>query len=195
MGRYRDGKDTTDQYRRIDVRFLRRYGYLRPGASFTLRWSCNGVETGSIHGCTTSNSVVLSYRHQPWGSDEWQLKEYPVELVRTPCHYGGERTWFLCPARGCRRRVAILYGGGIYACRRCHQLVYKSQREQSHDRALRRTQAIRMKLGGSANMLEPFPAKPTGMHWRTYQRLQLEAGGAESRAWPPWLLRRIQAGS
>ncbi len=37
VGRYRSGKDTTDQYQRIEVWFLRRHGYLRPGASFTLR--------------------------------------------------------------------------------------------------------------------------------------------------------------
>jgi hypothetical protein len=28
-----------------------------------------------------------------------------------------------------------------------------------------------MKLGGSANMLDDFPEKPKGMHWRTYERL------------------------
>jgi len=195
MGRYRDGKDTTDQYQRIEVGFLRRYGYLRAGASFTLRWNRNGIETGSIHGCTTWNSIVLSYRHQRLGSEEWQQKEYPVELVRTPCHYGGERTWFLCPARGCGRRVGVLYGGGIFACRHCHQLVYESQREQPHDRALRRAQAIRMKLGGSGSMAEPFPDKPKGMHWRTYERVCLEAEARQTLSWPPWLLRRIQAGS
>ena len=41
---------------------------------------------------------------------EWE--RYPVFLDTTLCHIGGERHWFLCPARGCGRRVAILYGGG-----------------------------------------------------------------------------------
>jgi hypothetical protein len=27
---------------------------------------------------------------------------------------------------------------------------------------------IRERLGGSANMMKPFPEKPKGMHWRTY---------------------------
>jgi hypothetical protein len=37
-------------------------------------------------------------------------------------------------------------------------------------RALRRAQEIREKLGGSANMTRPFPEKPKGMHWETYDR-------------------------
>jgi hypothetical protein len=180
MGRYGSGKATTDYRHKIDVRFMRRYGYLRPGAFFTLRWSRNGVQTGSIQGRTTWNSIVLSYLHQPFGSDQWQRKEQAVELVRTPCNYGGQRTWFLCPVGGCGRRVGVLYSGSIFACRHCHQLVYQSQREQSHDRALRRAQAIRMKLGGSANMLEPFPDIPKGMHWRTYERLRSEHDRADA---------------
>lgn len=174
MGWSRGGKDTTDCHHKIDVFSLNRDGLLRSGTWFTVRWGRNGVETGTIQGRTAWNSIVLSYQHRRPGADEWQQKEYPVELVRTPCHYGGERTWFLCPARGCGRRVAVLYGGGIFACRHCHQLVYESQREQPHYRALRRAQAIRMKLGGSGSMAEPFPDKPTGMHWQTYERLRAE---------------------
>ncbi len=34
-----------------------------------------------------------------------------------------------------------------------------------------RPQKIRKRLGGSANMMEPFPEKPKGMHHDTYMRL------------------------
>ena len=47
------------------------------------------------------------------------------------------------------------------------------------DRALHKAQSIRKRLGGSANMMEPFPEKPKGMHWRTYERLWREHHEAE----------------
>src|ERR1039457_579442 len=85
--------------------------------------------------------------------NSWTDLEYAVRIERTSCNYGGTRTWFLCPTTGCGRRVAILYlGGAIFACRHCYRLAYKSQREAPYMRALHRAQAIRIKLGGSANL-------------------------------------------
>ena len=49
------------------------------------------------------------------------------------------------------------------------------EQETPGDRSLHRGQAIRMRLGGSANSTEPFPEKPKGMHYDTYYRLKLKA--------------------
>ena len=110
--------DTTDDYRSIDVRWLKRRGMLTPGASGSLTWSRRGEVVGAIQIQAEPERVILKYRHKS-GGDEWQDQSYPVYLDTTPCNMGGERQWLLCPARGCGRRVAVLYGGTIFPCRHC----------------------------------------------------------------------------
>ena len=169
-GRRYGSKSITNEYRQLDVRRLQRDGLLERRFAFNWRWSRNGDPVGNISIRPEEDRIVLSYRHQRAGQD-WESKEYPVLLDRTSCHYGGERAWFLCPARGCTKRVAILYGGGVFACRHCYRLAYESQTESPAYRALSRTQNIRMRLGGSGSMAEDFPDKPKGMHWKTYMSL------------------------
>jgi hypothetical protein len=190
MSRYGSGKDTTDGYRKIDVRFLRKHGYLAHGASFTLSWSRNSERAGWIQCQTIDDSLILRYRHRCGDGDEWKSEEYPVRISRTRCNYGGERPWLHCPALGCDRRVAILYGGRIFACRQCYQLAYECQREAPHFRALRRAQGIHEKLGGTGIIAHPV-FKPKGMHWRTYSRQLERLQEEESRAVPQWLLRHL----
>jgi len=166
MGRY-STKNTTSSCLHVDIRYLQRKGFLRPCGWQTLCWSRNGEPFGSIRIRAEFDRVVLKYRHQRYG-DDWKNEEYRVFLDSTPCNYGGTRLWVLCPGRGCSRRVAVLYGGSIFACRHCHQLAYESQRETPYSRALSRAQAIKVKLGGSPG--RDFPDKPKGMHWQTYER-------------------------
>lgn len=172
MAVYGTGKDTTSNYKRFDVRFLRQRGYLTRGTSFTLRWTRNGTDAGWIQCRTTDDAVVLSYRHRRYETDEWESEEYSVRISHTVCNYGGQRPWLHCPARGCGKRVAILYGGAIFACRHCHQLAYESQRERDYERALRRAQSINERLGGVGCVADGVPPKPKGMHWSTYRRLE-----------------------
>jgi hypothetical protein len=183
--RYRfDKKTTTEECHSVDVRYLHREGLLEPGRWFSLRWSRAGSETGSIRGAVEGSDrperVLLLYRHRSGLAADWEYVHEPVSLDWTNCNFGGKRPWFVCPGDGCERRSAILYGPGRYfLCRHCYDLVYDSQRETRMTRALRRAQAIRERLGGSANMTEPFPDKPKGMHWATYERLREEHDEAE----------------
>jgi hypothetical protein len=96
-----------------------------------------------------------------------------VRIVRT-CNLGGERAWFICPAVGCGRRVAILYGGGIFACRRCYQLAYASARVDVCDRAARRADRLRARLGWEPGILNGNGSKPKWMRWRTFDCLAAE---------------------
>ena len=124
--------------------------------------------------------MTLLYRHRRGPGGEWEDLKQVVPLTWTVCNFGGEGPWFICPGLGCDRMVAVLYGPGRYfLCRHCYELVYQSQRDNGMYRALHRAQKIRERLGGSANMMEPFPEKPKGMHWSTYERLFWEHYEAE----------------
>jgi hypothetical protein len=127
----------------------------------------------------TGDQLMLSYRVRKQGS-EWRDVEQPTQILWVACRFGGQRPYFLCPARGCGRLVTKLYGAGTYfLCRHCYRLAYASQRENRYDRALRRADNIRMRLGGKPGLAWPFPERPKGMHQRTYQRLYSEARQAE----------------
>jgi hypothetical protein len=172
-GRGQRGKDTTSDMRVLDIRRLQRDGLLTPGQLFIWKWSRNGDETASIRIRTESDRVMLSYRSRSH-EGEWQPQEYPVYLERRGCNFGGRRVWFRCPAPGCGRRAAILFGGAVFACRHCHKLAYASQRETDDDRAARRAEAIRRRLGWKAGILNGEGGKPKGMHWHTFSRLKAE---------------------
>ena len=153
---------------------------LKSGCRFSWRWSRAGKETASIGAFVYRDQVILSYRHRGGLGGEWEGVKEPISLEWTPCNFGGERPWFVCPGARCGRRVAVLYGPGKYfLCRHCYDLRYESQRENKAHRALRRAQKIRVRLGGSASMMEPFPERPKGMQHDTYMRLFWEHHQAE----------------
>jgi hypothetical protein len=174
-GRGQRGKDTTSDYRALDVRRLQRDGLLTPGRSFGWNWSRDGETVASIQVRAETDRIILNYRHKTGGSD-WQEMDYPVRLDWTNCTLGGRRAWLLCPARGCGRRVALLYigGSGIFACRHCYKLAYASQRETTDDRAMRRAGKIREILGWEPGIANLEGGKPKGMHWCTFERLKAE---------------------
>lgn len=182
-------KKKTATYPLLDVRQLQREGLLRAGLAFPCQLTQNGERTGSIDLRVDADRVTLSYRCRSRES-EWQHMDCSVQIEWTPCNYGGHRAWFRCPAECCGRRVAILYFVGVFACRRCHQLAYWSQRCSASEAALSLAQAIRERLGGSRNMYYPFPSKPRGMHWKTYSRLRLLHDKADAHCWPTWMRRR-----
>lgn len=171
-GRKNHHRTTVDMLS-LDVRWLQRNGLLQSGLPKTLTWSRNGQKTGSIQIQSDGFSVRLIYQTRP-NSGEAQEIDYPVRLTWTQCAFGGERSWFCCPARECGRRVAILYGGSVFACRHCHKLVYESQRERFPDRHALKADRVRKKLGWEPGAFSQRAGRPKGMHWKTFNRLQAE---------------------
>lgn len=96
-----------------------------------------------------------------------------VRLTATRLRLGGVRLWFLCPLT--MQRVRALYlpaGKRRFASREAHGLSYRSQGESDLFRSITRAQNIRARLGGDLSIHSPFPARPRGMHNRTYERLR-----------------------
>lgn len=170
------GKRTTNDMHVLDIRKIARAGLLKPGCSFNWQWTCNGEKIASIRLRTEADRVVFDYRTRNHG-DDWQDMHYPVYLAWSGCNYGGQRGWWLCPAAGCGRRVAVLYGGKVYACRQCHKLAYRTQRQQPHARACGQADKLRYQLGWEAGILNGNGSKPKGMHWQTFERLQAAHDG------------------
>ena len=168
-----DAKATTDDLLALDVRRLAREGMLRPGRCGTWHWIRRGEAVASIFIRAEQGQIALEYRHRS-NSEAWKDVKYTVRIERTRCNLGGSRPWFICPAAGCGRRVAILYGGGIFACRHCHQLAYASSREDAGDRAIRKTDRIRDRLGWRRGILNEPGEKPPWMRWNTFIRLILQ---------------------
>lgn len=154
----------------VDVRDWGRRGLLVPGTWFSWQWSRGGQAAGAIQVQARAGRVVLHYRTRSRGDQNWRSAEQPVELTFTACYLGGRRPWFLCPR--CARRVAKLFLAGTFTCRRCVGLPYASQGETVYDRAARRADKVRRRLGGRPGGEEPFPPRPRWMRHRTYERLR-----------------------
>jgi hypothetical protein len=164
-------KHCTGDYRELDIRKINRAGKLALGCVSSWSWSRNSQTLGNINMQAGVGKVTLNYRQRQHGG-EWEDVSYKVGLAFTPCHLGGQRVWWECPVEGCHKRVAVLYGGAdVFACRHCYRLAYRSQVETPHNRAFRRADNLRDRLGWGAGIANPTGDKPKGMHWRTYWRL------------------------
>jgi hypothetical protein len=153
---------TVERQRAIDLADLRRWGMLdRPSV---IEWSRGGASSGTTIVVPVDAGVRLLFR-----DPEGQLKRQYIEFTTTPTRFGGRRQWFKCPScgRGCR----VIYGRRHLRCRRCMGLRYQSQFESKRWRLDGQAIKLRMRLGGSASLRDPFPPKPKHMRWASYKRL------------------------
>lgn len=168
-------KTNTGEPKSISVRYLSNHGMLRAGYRGSLSWSRRGVNIGSIgYGCS-GDAVQLEYTLTDNATQQQTKHAYSVQLAQSPCHYGGSRSWLVCPRYGCGRRVLSLYlVGDLFLCRHCHKLGYESQQVVQWDRLTLKADKIRDRLGWEAGILNGAGVRPKGMHWRTYWRLWSE---------------------
>lgn len=157
-----------DSLLRLDVSNLRKMDALatEPGEELEVRLSWG--DSAAINVMVTHGTLRLVY------DCNCQPRDYRVMLERTPCNYGGERTWLMCPASGCKHRVAVLYlYGGVFVCRHCTGLLYDSQLTTANWRAKGQEWKLRTALGVKPGDIRPACMIPRakGRHRKTHDRL------------------------
>lgn len=132
-------KNTCETSRGMSISFLKKNGYLsgsdKSGTiTWTHGWSGSKSSIGIV-GCVYGYDphFRLHYTHTDFYGVKTNL-DYNIEVVSTPCYFGGKRYWLICPlirnGISCRKRIGVIYGAGkYYGCRRCHELAYQSQQE------------------------------------------------------------------
>ena len=121
-------KSSTKEFLCVDIRKMHRQGQLRSDASTVITDRAGHAETQLA---AQTDQVTIRHGIRLLAGFR-ELARQTIKLDKTPCHYGGERSWFRCP--GCDRRVAVLYGQKLengasvknrrFKCRRCHNFVY-----------------------------------------------------------------------
>lgn len=101
-------------------------------------------------------------------------------LASSTCNYGGHRLYVMCP--GCDHRRRVLYGVGmVFRCRECHDLAYRSTREEPADRARGRLAKLYDRLGTIPDRQTGIPPRPPGMYRATYAGIVREI--RQEHAW------------
>lgn len=178
LGSGRNIRDATktDDLLSIDLADLKRWGVLDRPSTGRLSWSIGGhvhTQVGYISGPL---GLMLHYQ----SSDSRPVEEF-IPFAFTGQHLGGQRAWFTC--LHCGGRARILYGGKHFRCRKCYRAVYPSQYTPFRVGKINKALKIRERLNSDpsfSSIDDPFPPKPKGMHWKTYESVitQLEVGAA-----------------
>lgn len=137
-------KLTVEQAFRIDIRDLKKRGYLDGNYYST---SVRDDNNNSIWFAVSTDPdddflggrfirFVYSAKSQ---SGEVSHYDYKIPISTTPCHFGGVRYWFRCYANlrhCCGNRVTTLFivpGVNIFACRHCYDLSYNSKNKNRRE--------------------------------------------------------------
>lgn len=153
----------------LDSRVMARYKVFDGGGSNSWAWRKGKSQEvfSSITYHYDNGGLELSYTCNE------QQHRYLVDVVTTPCNYGGKRYWFNCPK--CSKRVAKLYlRNSMFFCRTCHKLNYSTQQSCKLESTRVGMYKIRDKLNwqyDTAFMKSWHKLKPKGMHYSTYNRL------------------------
>jgi hypothetical protein len=166
-------------FRRINVGYLVKRGLDRPGTYSTHSWHDNWKRpTGSMQVIGGDGFVTLVYSVRNGEDEAWQPIEERVELARVTKPFGGTQTYFRCPR--CSRRVTTLaLGQRYFRCRICVGAAYGSSQESSVDRAMRRANKLKRRLGAEPG-LDSWYTRPKHMRRRAFEAIDARIQAAEA---------------
>ncbi len=138
MGRYYwDKKQEADSLKKVQIWWLKKYGYLDGGMrSGGIKWTNSWSDKESSIGFLVNigdGERYISFSYTQTATDGTKKDfSYKIPLTATSCYFGNKRYWFICSlsvnGRYCGRRVGVLYKGGDYfGCRHCYNLTYDSR--------------------------------------------------------------------
>ena len=182
--------------RRIDAGYLVRHRMDRPGTYSTHSWRDNWQRpTGSMQVVGGDDVVTLVYSVRNGDAEDWRQIEERVTLTRVAKPFGGAQTYFRCPR--CSRRVATLaLARQYFRCRTCVGAAYASSQEGPTDRAMRRANKLKRRLGAEPG-LDSYYWRPKHMRQRTFARIdaRIQAAEAEVNDAHVMLLARLRGTS
>ncbi|MCH4248628.1 MAG: hypothetical protein LKF82_12510 [Acinetobacter populi] len=155
-----------EHYNALTISRLHKSGVLEHGYIGGWQWD-NGKASIGIK--TIKQQLILNY------TSKGKPFNYPVQIVTTPCNYGGVRYWFECP--NCHKRVGKLYIAEnlMFECRKCQNLNYATQQNDKLGSVTTVLCRLRNRLNWEYENALPLPIykqiKPKGMHETTFQRL------------------------
>lgn len=148
-GRYRErNRGTVEGALRLDIRVMRRQGFLVPGAVTSgvqrWHWAATGQESGSVSvsvNLADPASGSLTVRFNLNGEPKVQT----IDLASVPMRFGGRRHYFICPRRGTRCEVLPM-ACGMFASRQALRLTYQSQSSDRVDRLRDRARKLEKRI-------------------------------------------------
>lgn len=144
-------RGAVEQFPVIDLRVLKRAGLLKPGECTydTLRWRNQDLEALEVR-----IFVDLSSADDASIRIAGDVPDQRSAIECVPCHYGGNRYYFLCPLTGARCEQLFLVDG-IFASRKAHRLTYASQSEDDLSRARRKVRKLHRQVKGDVRYVRP----------------------------------------
>ena len=148
-GRYRErNRGTVEAAIRLDLRQMRRQGFLVPGGVTSgvqrWHWAATGQESGSVSVTVNLSDPVSGFLTVRFNLND-EPKVQTIDIASAPMRFGGRRYYFICPRQGTRCEVLPI-AGGVFASRQAHRLTYQSQSSDRVDRLRDRARKLEKRI-------------------------------------------------